>query len=229
MTHPPDRKFYIQFFLVAYAAWLVVYRSVGAIASTFDTIDLSTAIDQMLPVWPQWVWIYDFCFLIPFFIVLLLKDGHAINRLVIGIFVAALSASVVFLLIPIAHPFPELGNGLAERWVRYHYANDFPPGANKMPSLHVINAILFWLAVRQGSESSAIRGIMLILAILIAASTVLIKQHLIIDVLLGIPWAFATWMIANRLYAPLESLGLSPEDTIRHVRSRTARLLRLSR
>lgn len=212
---------------MAYAAWLVLYRSVGSFASTLETVDLSTPIDQMLPVWPHWVWIYDFCFLIPFFIVVLLKDGHAINRLVIGIFVAAFSASIVFLLIPISHPFPELGDGVADRWVRYHYANDFPPGANKMPSLHVINAILFWLAVRQGSSSRIMRGVMLVLAILIAASTVLIKQHLIIDVLLGIPWAFATWWITLRLYAPLAALGLGPEDTVRHARRWAARRMGL--
>lgn len=147
----PDRTFYLLLFLASYVVWMALYRSVGAVAVTFDAHDLSTYWDRALPVWPQWVWIYDFCFLLPGFLVLLLKDGHAINRLVIAIFVAAVSASVLFLLVPIAHPFPELGSGVAERWVTLHYENDFPPGANKMPSLHVINAILFWLAVRHGS------------------------------------------------------------------------------
>lgn len=129
---------------------------------------------------------------------LLLKDGHAINCLVVAIYLAAISASVLFLLVPIAHPLPELGDSIAERWVTHHYMTDFYPGANKMPSLHVINAILFWLAVRQGSSSRLASGTYLILAVLIAASTVLIKQHLIVDVLLGIPWAFATWWVTSR-------------------------------
>jgi membrane-associated phospholipid phosphatase len=223
MRPPPDRRFYLLLFLTAYAMWLAVYRSVGAFASKLPSVDPSTSLDAWLPVWPQWVWIYDFCFILPLFIVLMMKDGHAINRLVIGIFVAVLSASVIFLLVPVAHPLPVLGDSLAERWLTYHYENDFPPGANKMPSLHVINAVLFWLAVRAGSRSVLARGTMLMLAILISASTVLIKQHLIIDVLTGIPWAFAVWWITSRLYAPFEALGLGPEDTVRHVRSRVAR------
>ena len=221
--HHSDRRFYLLFFLVSYAFWLALYRSVGAVASTLDTFDFTTPIDEALPVWPQWVWIYDFCFLLPAFRVMMLKDGHAINRLVIAIFVAALSSSVVFLLVPIAHPLPVLGEGLAEQWVTHHYENDFPPGANKMPSLHVINAILFWLAVRHGSSSRLDNGVMFILAVLISASTVLIKQHLIVDVLLGVPWAFATWWITSRIYAPLEALQLGPEDTMRHVRGKVAR------
>lgn len=229
MSRSPDRRFYLLLFLVSYAVWLTIYRSVGHVASTFDTYDFSTPLDRALPVWPQWVWIYDFCFLIPAFIVLFLKDGHAINKLVIGIFIAAVSASAVFLLIPIAHPLPVLGDSLAERWVTYHYDTDFRPGANKMPSLHVINAILFWLAVRQGSSSRLAHGVMLLLAVLIAASTVLIKQHLIIDVLTGIPWAFATWWVANRIYARWEALGKGPEDTVRHARAQLARRLRLTR
>lgn len=223
MPRPPDRRFYLLLFLVSYAVWLAIYRSVGAFAVTLDAHDLSTSFDSALPVWPQWVWIYDFCFLLPAFLVMMLKDGHAINRLVIAIFLAVVSASVVFLLVPVAHPLPVLGDSLAERWVTYHYENDFPPGANKMPSLHVVNAILFWLAVRQGSSSRWARVGMLVLAVLIAASTVLIKQHLIIDVLTGIPWAFGVWWVTARLYAPLEALGLGPEDTVRHVRRRMLR------
>lgn len=229
MSRSPDRRFYLLLFLASYVVWMALYRSVGAVAVTFDAHDLSTSWDRALPVWPQWVWIYDFCFLLPAFLVMMLKDGHAINRLVIAIFVAAVSASVLFLLVPIAHPFPELGSGAAERWVTLHYENDFPPGANKMPSLHVINAILFWLAVRDCSSSRLARGVMFVLAVLISASTVLIKQHLIIDVATGIPWAFATWWITGRLYAPLEALGLGPEDTVRHVRARLVRALRFQR
>lgn len=229
MPRPPDRRFYLLLFLFSYAVWLAIYRSVGSVAVTFDAHDLSTSFDRALPVWPQWVWIYDFCFLLPAFLVMMLKDGHAINRLVIAIFVAVVSASAVFLLFPVVHPLPVLGDSLAERWVTYHYENDFPPGANKMPSLHVVNAILFWLAVRQGSSSRWARGVMLVLAVLIAASTVLIKQHLIIDVLIGIPWAFGVWWVAKRLYAPLEVLGLGPEDTVRHVRTAFARRLRLTK
>ncbi|MDA0875398.1 MAG: phosphatase PAP2 family protein [Bacteroidetes bacterium] len=229
MPRPPDRRFYLLLFLFSYAVWLAIYRSVGAFAVTLDAHDLSTSFDLALPVWPQWVWIYDFCFLLPAFLVMLLGDGHAINRLVIAIFVAVVSASVVFLLFPVAHPLPMLGDSLAERWITYHYENDFPPGANKLPSLHVINAILFWLAVRQGSTSLLARGTMLILAILIAVSTLLIKQHLIIDVLLGIPWAFGVWWVTSRLYEPLEALGLGPEDTVRHVRTVVARRFGLAK
>lgn len=59
MSRSPDRWFYLQLFVVAYAGWLTIYRSVGTIASSFETYDFTTPLDTMLPVWPQWVWIYD--------------------------------------------------------------------------------------------------------------------------------------------------------------------------
>ena len=225
---PSERPFYIRLLMVVYSAWLIVFESVGRYAATLATHDPTTSLDRLIPVVPEAVWLYDFCFVLPLVILFVVHEGHLLNRAVIAIFVSTLSACVVYLLYPVAYPLPELGTSISDRLLALHYELDFRPGANKLPSLHVANAWMIWLAVRSSGVRRVTRTVFLVLAITISLSTLLVKQHLILDVALGFVWAFPSWWLAGTLYARINRYGLSGADTVRalwspSLRSRQAR------
>ncbi len=209
----PERAFYLKLLAAVYGAWLAIFEAVGRYAATLDTVDLTTALDRLIPVVPEAVWLYDFCFLLPLVAVFVVRDGHTLNRAVIAIFVSTITACAVYLLVPVAYPLPELGTSLSDRLLAWHYRLDFRPGANKLPSLHVANSFLLWLTVRHVSKTTD--RTFLALAIGISISTLLVKQHIVPDVVLGAAWAFPSWWIAGILYARMNRHGRSSADTVR--------------
>ena len=81
-----------------------------------------------------------------------------------------------------------------------------------MPSLHVSNAFVIWLALRKDGRLKS--GVFLLLAILIALSTLLVKKHLVADVAVGLMWATGSWWIAGHLYDRWADQSISGRDAI---------------
>ena len=79
--------------------------------------------------------------------------------------------------------------------IRHLYATDTP--TNILPSIHVYNSIAIMIAVwrsRYFADHRAIKAAMLLLGVSIICSTVLIKQHSMLDVLLA-------FLLASVMYA----------------------------
>lgn len=189
--------------LVAYALWLAGFEAVGSYARTLPTLDLSLPIDIWIPFWPNWVWIYELTYVLPFCTLFAIEDGHRVNRALLAIGLASVAAYVVYLGLPVAFPWPPLGESLAERVLAVERRCGFPPGANHLPSLHVANAFILYCAVRgQRLGRWGDRGA-LALAIGIALSTLFVKQHIFVDAAGGTLWGFGAWWLAGRAYASL--------------------------
>jgi membrane-associated phospholipid phosphatase len=210
----PERPlgFYSRMAAAGFAIWLVYFLAVGNLAATLPTRDLRTAWDLAIPLWEWSVWIYDFCYLIPVFAIFAIKDGHLLNRLLVAIYTATLLATVVYFLIPISYPDPVFSDSISGRFLAWQFEIDFQPGANKMPSLHVANAFMVWLAVRNRGRIWS--QSYLIVAILIALSTLVTKKHLIADAALGTVWAFGAWYLSGRIYNGLFDQSLPPKDAL---------------
>ncbi|NNE69995.1 MAG: hypothetical protein HKN29_06475 [Rhodothermales bacterium] len=204
--------FYVRMMLVAYLVWAVYFLSMGHLAATLPTNDLRTAWDLAIPFWPWMVWIYDFCYLIPLFAVFVVKDGHRLNRLLVAVYTATLTATIVYFLVPVSYPDPAFGDDLSSRFLAWQFAIDFQPGANKMPSLHVANSFMVWLAVR--SRGRGYSAAFLLGAIVIALSTLLTKKHLVADVALGVVWAHGAWYLAGHLYHGLFDQSLPAREAL---------------
>lgn len=204
---------------VAYGIWLAYFLTAGNLAATLPTSDLRTAWDLAIPFWPWMVWIYDFCYLIPLFAIFAILDGHVLNRLLVAIYTATLTATVVYFVVPISYPDPVFGTDISSRFLAWQFEIDFQPGANKMPSLHVANSFMVWLAVRSAERGRLPRGrayptAFLAGAIIIAASTLFTKKHLIADVSLGIVWAVGAWYLAGRIYNGLFDQSLPAREAL---------------
>ena len=73
---------------------------------------------------------------------------------------------------------------------------------NVLPSTHVVGTMAVIFAVFENPcfrRSLLLKVLSIILGILICASTVLIKQHSVLDGLVAVPYAFAVWYLIYRL------------------------------
>jgi membrane-associated phospholipid phosphatase len=93
------------------------------------------------------------------------------------------------------------GNDILSRMVRYTYSVDTP--ANSAPSIHVMNSIAVHCALincrKIKSGFFSVKTASFILMVLICASTVLVKQHSIIDVAGGVAISSLLYLIIYRL------------------------------
>jgi hypothetical protein len=163
-------------------------------------VDPTSSWDRALPLVAGFVWPYEACYALPFLSLFIIRDWHRFNVAILAILVANVAAFVMYLALPVAFPHPDLGAGLSERVLAFEYAADFHPGANKLPSMHVA---MSWIMVRaswgQARSRSVDAGLAVLLALLTVAP-VFVKQHLLVDVVLGVPWGLAAYWAAGKWY-----------------------------
>jgi membrane-associated phospholipid phosphatase len=206
-----ERKFYLKISLVFYVLWSIVFEGVGWYANILPTRDLTSAVDRQIPLIPEFVWVYVLCYVFPLLPIFVMKDWHRFNRGLLGIILANLCAFLVYLTLPIAFPRPELGTSLSERLLSFIYGVDFYPGANKLPSLHVTFAWTVYLVCRKQRVNRFGEGLVFFLAGMITISALFVKQHIVLDVVVGTGWAFAAWVLAGYLYRLLVNPHLNAQ------------------
>ena len=216
-TPVPEKRFYLKTCLVFYAIWILVFETVGKLAATLPTRDLTLGLDQMIPVSAVFVWPYELCYVFPFLPLFLLKDWHRFNRAILAVILANLTAFVVYFALPISYPRPELGGSLSDLVLRWEQDFDFKPGANKLPSLHVAFAWIVFIVCRKQGLKRSTQSLILAGAVLITASTLFTKQHIILDVVFGVVWAFVAWWAAGLIYPRLADVTGEPRTALKQV------------
>jgi len=140
--------------------------------------------------------------------IVLLRTWRAFVRMQMACLLACLVAFLVYVLLPMSYPRPQVAaDGVAQGWLVAHWAVDGP--ACTFPSLHVTLAWL--LAFSLGTRSRGWRVAWWVNALTISVSTVLVKQHYLVDVAGGIGLAVASWRAAPVLIAWCEWQRTSPE------------------
>jgi len=175
------------------------------------------AFDRVIPLQPAWAMVYGslylFLIMLPVFVV---RQDEQIRRTVWAYLAIWITAYVVFLAYPTmaSRPAEVIGKGFAVWGLRFLY--DADPPYNCFPSLHVAHSFVSALTcyrVHRGVGISA--GIC---ASLVGLSTLLTKQHYILDVLAGILLAWGAYAIFLRSY---------PRDDIPDLERRLAPVLAL--
>ena len=161
------------------------YFVVAAAIPAQRALTLSSSVDRLIPLVPAWAYVYGAIYsvaVVPLFIV---RDARVLRRVALGFMAINLLAGLVFLAFPTRMERPEwigLPAGSFTQWsMGLIYALD--PPVNCLPSLHVANA--FYVGSVARSFDRRVGRFMFALAFLIAFSTLLVKQHYLLDVVSG--------------------------------------------
>ncbi len=138
--------------------------------------------ERRIPFQPEFVWIYLSIyptFLLPF---LFIRDRDFFRIFSLAYITVMFVCYVAYLIYPVTIERPEFAEDSFSTWaLGIVYRADKP--WNCFPSMHVAMSLLAALTIL---EVHHVRGVLtLLLTVAIAASTVLIKQHYILDVLGG--------------------------------------------
>jgi membrane-associated phospholipid phosphatase len=216
-TPRSNRTAYLLIMLLAYAIWIAAFEVVGRYAATLPSHDLTTSWDRAIPLVPLAVWPYEFCYVLPFIACLVIRNWHFMNRALLASVLVNVVAFATYIVFPVAFPRPVLGTSLSERVLAVEYAWDFSPGANNMPSLHVAMSFLWLFACHEQGFGRAAEAAMAAVVLLISLSTLLVKQHLIVDVLSGALCARAAWTAAHFFYERNDYFAMKPLQALRRL------------
>jgi membrane-associated phospholipid phosphatase len=179
-------------FLATYAFWVVTYFPVGSLNRHRPATVLAWDPVWRVPVWSPFLLAYISAFFMPFVVLAVMKDVRRFRRLLAAVSAVIIVSLVFFVLWPLTLPRPDIvGAGFIDRMLMSMYAVD--PPANLFPSLHVSMAFIFSEAI--AFERRAWRWWARAWALLIAASTLLIHQHYLMDVIGGLVMAYAAWSV----------------------------------
>lgn len=146
--------------------------------------NLTTALDAHIPLTPFFVlfyvlayvqWVVGFC--------LIVRESRAVcYRLIAGEILAKLCCMVIFLILPTAMERPEItGGGVWNALLRLVYLLDRP--VTLFPSIHCLESwFCFRGALYLKKPPRWYPWLSLVMTLLVCASTVLVKQHLAVDI-----------------------------------------------
>jgi membrane-associated phospholipid phosphatase len=117
-----------------------------------------------------------------------LPGPRELRRLLVAFGTTLLVAYGTYLLFPVWFERPALQPDSLATWLLWLEYHD--PSYNHFPSLHVGISWLLYLACRRGVRFPRL---FLVTVLGIALSTLLVKQHYMVDVLYGIGLASLTW------------------------------------
>ncbi len=180
------REYYLKKYLIfafVYAFHGFGYMYVNSKVNTAKLYDVSLPIDRVIPLIPEWSWIYEMLFIFPIFLVLILDTVEEVKRVGFSIVMCDLVAYPVFLLFPVMSVRQEVPmNTASEILLNFIYYIDLP--TNCFPSLHVAVSMVSAFAIYHKTKLNGIWAITL--GILISLSTLFTKQHYFLDVVSGL-------------------------------------------
>lgn len=151
-------------------------------------------IDHATPLSPSWIFVYALVFLAGLLPIFVVADRRLFRRVALAYFVFEIVSYALFFIYPVhmtLRPETVASDSFVMWGLRLCYFVDVP--SNCFPSMHVGMAILAGLCCWPVDRAIATAG--LVVAFAIAASTMLVKQHFLLDVLGGFALAVAMYFI----------------------------------
>lgn len=179
---------------------LLIYPLVGwgfqfceATVTTARYVMVWPAVDYAIPFVPWMVGPYVFWYALVAwpFLWLGFRDRTAFVRYSLFLYLGMTTAFVFYLLFPNGQPLRPGLDALPPGWdgalLRWIYTHDTPLNVN--PSIHVIDTLAVWFALaddQTGTPRGILRVVLAVVCLAVIASTVLVKQHSILDVFGGL-------------------------------------------
>jgi membrane-associated phospholipid phosphatase len=181
---PPRWPRWLWGSLGLFGLWAAGYFAIGAWVAPSRVRVFSTGLEDALPFWPTASLLYlcvDPLFFLPFAV---LPDQRALRRHSLAVLGVLAVSFTVWALYPVAFPRPEVppdAPGFGAWVLRTIQGSD--PAVNCLPSTHCAMALLAALSVLRAHRALGLYA--LFTAGAIGLSTVLTRQHFVVDVLTG--------------------------------------------
>ena len=192
----------------------LVYSGSRMIAGGWYHHNIETGVDRSIPFVPEFLVIYFGCYVFwaVNYILIARQDRRSVYQFFTGDFISRCVCLVSFLAFPTTNTRPLItGSGLWNQAALWLYSID--AADNLFPSIHC-------LGIRGRKEIPRwYQSVSMVIAILVFASTLLTKQHVIVDVAGGILLAEFCFFIGRKtdLYRIYERFGSRIEQKIRRL------------
>lgn len=200
-----DVKFRIFRWVVAFSLGIIILTAyyfltawnVQRFEQGGEYITLWTYWDRKIPLAPWAIWLYILYYPVVMMPTFLVRNRAELFQMAISYLIVSAIGWLCWIFIPVRMEYPELScSGFSCQWLRGIY--DADGGVNVFPSLHVGHSTL--AAAIFVSYRSPLRWVMVLAALAIAASTVLTRQHYLIDLPFGALLALSGWWTTRKLY-----------------------------
>lgn len=187
---------------------VTIYAGVKPIVERLPKVDLSLPIDAVIPYEPFFFLPYLLCFaywaLMYMYIAGL--DKRRTANLAATVICSSVLIGLLFMLIPTEMARPkDIGTGFFGWLAATAYAADSP--VNLFPSFHCFASWMCFVGVRGAKEANlSLKIASFFAALLIFASTMLVKQHYFVDFIPSVIIAELFWYLSRKtkMYVPFE-------------------------
>ena len=176
--------------------YFIAYFSIQSFI-TVNEYNLSTEIDRLIPFVPQFVWVYHTIVpILLFTAIVLIQRKDVFLSMITALIVAGLTMSVFYVVFPSFYPREPIGDySLSAALVEMTRMVDGP--SNTFPSGHVTFSWILVFFVSLSEQARKFRWAYLLWAVLITTSTLVLKQHFIVDAISGILLASVCYYFAK--------------------------------
>ena len=183
-----------------FASFFFLYFTIQFLISQ-SQINLILEVDKMIPFVPEFVWIYHSLHLQVFLVmVFLIREEHLFFKTFWACALSSILLFTFYLLMPSFYPRPDIDSiGISAQMV--NITRIFDAANNTFPSGHVAFTWLMFLAASKSKmvkEQLGFSLIFLLWTLGISLSTLVIKQHHIVDVASGWLLAFVVSYFVER-------------------------------
>lgn len=189
----------------------LVYSGSRMIAGGWYHHNIETSLDRMLPFEPQFLIIYFGCYIfwIINYILIARQDKKSVYQFFTADFLSRCICLVFFLVFPTTNTRPVItGSGLWDRAAQWLYSID--AADNLFPSIHCLVSWFCYIGIRDRKEIPEwYKQVSLGIAVLVFISTLLTKQHVLVDVAGGVLLGTVCFMVGKktRLYCTYTKIG----------------------
>ena len=197
----------------------LVYSGARMIAGNWYHYNIESSLDRKLPFIPQFLIVYFGCYIFWAlnYILIARQDKKSVYQFFTADFLSRCVCLAFFLLFPTTNTRPEItGNGLWNQAAMWLYSVD--AADNLFPSIHCLVSWFCYIGIRGRKEIPVwYQRTSLGIAVLVFISTLLTKQHVLIDVAGGVLLGSVCFQIGKktRLYCIYAKIGGRIESVIR--------------
>ncbi|MBR9977514.1 MAG: phosphatase PAP2 family protein [Bacteroidetes bacterium] len=193
---------YLLLMVVCYAVWVPLYFLTGWIGTQRGAaFDPALQVDQLWPFVPEAVFVYLLAYIIVVALFFIRRSAAFLDYAYLNFIIMNLLAFFMFALLPAAGPSRSDLPGEVPAILAFMFELDVQ--WNAFPSLHVANPVLITLLSFRERGVDRVSIGLLAIAVAISVSTLLVRQHYLLDVIGGIALAVVVFVVLGRWRSPI--------------------------